>query len=79
MSSTAIQIALFPSMIIVPKSSKRHEQRKTNTALRNEAILLMFSELYKENRIRLDDVIEKIAARFILSIKTVERILSKKR
>jgi hypothetical protein len=54
----------------------RFETRKNNTSARNEQILLKFNELYKVQRIRYDDCIQKLAESFFLTPAYLQRLLS---
>jgi FixJ family two-component response regulator len=49
--------------------------RRANTLARNERMRQRMAELHDRQRIRMDDVIQRIADEFNLSPVTVERIL----
>jgi len=55
----------------------RFSNRKKNTIKRNQRIVEEYNRLYNQERIRHDDVVEKLSEMFCLSESTINRILSK--
>lgn len=58
-------------------ATKAAMTRRNNTLARNQLLIAEFNELYNTQRLRFDDVLEKIALRFGLTATTVKKILKK--
>jgi predicted DsbA family dithiol-disulfide isomerase len=58
-------------------ATKAAMTRRNNTLARNQLLIAEFNELYNTQRLRFDDVLEKIATRFGLTATTVKKILKK--
>lgn len=57
------------------KKKAPHQIRKGTLERRNRDIQERFSHLYNQERIRLDDVVLKLAEEFYLSVHTINKIL----
>lgn len=57
---------------------KAASTRRANTLHRNKMIVQEFDELYQKQRVRFDDVLNKLALRFGLTENTIRKILKMK-
>lgn len=73
MSATTVQTDLFGNPV-----HSWVQVRDKNTKRKHIAIRQRFDELYKQKRIRIDDVVEILVDEFFLSKITIERILRKR-
>jgi hypothetical protein len=66
---------LFPPPVPPPPSVKAGITRRKNVKHRNKLLVEEFNEMYNKQRLRFDDVMEKLAHRFGLTKATIEKIL----
>jgi hypothetical protein len=59
-------------------NARAHAKRKEMTLQRNAHIHDRFRELYEQERLRLDDVVQQLSREFHLAPLTIDRILQKR-
>ncbi len=62
-------------MTTAPLATKAATTRRANTQRRNKLIIEQFRELYQVKRLRFDDVLLALAAKFALTVGTVRKVL----
>lgn len=71
------QLSFFnlPVKETLSRFDKIKQTRMRNTEVRNQRIRERFDHLYNKERLRYDDVIDKLAEEFILAKGTIERAM----